>query len=161
MPSALEVVNRYHDAIAYIDRAIDVVDNSGAWIDREVANPHKIEVPRYEVKQLKARWLRSTTDGERERVARDAELLADRVQENLPGAPQDRKRTNLFKGEVPKGTPATSYGSELAHRAVAAWDWFKHEAKQASTPATLLLWGGALAVGYFAVSALTRHHEDD
>lgn len=161
MPSALEVVNRYHDAIAYIDGAIDVVDNSGAWIDREFANPHKIEVPRYEVAQLKARWLRSTSDSERAAVARDAELLADRVQENLPGAPQDRKRTNLFKGEVGKATPATTYGAELGHRAVAAWDWFKREAKQASTPASLLLWGGALAVGYVAASALMGRREDD
>jgi hypothetical protein len=161
MPSSLEVVNRYHDAIAYIDRAIDVVDNSGAWIDREFANPHKIEVPRYEVAQLKARWLRSTSDSERAAVARDAELLADRVQESLPGAPQDRKRTNLFKGEVAKGTPATTYAAELGHRAVAAWDWFKREAKQASTPASLLLWGGALAVGYVAASAIMGRREDD
>ena len=161
MSSALEVVNRYHDAIAYIDRAIDVVDNSGAWIDREFANPHKIEVPRYEVKQLRARWLRSTSDAERTHVARDAELLADRVEENLPGAPQDRKRTNLFKGETPTATPATRYGAELAHRAVAAWDWFNQEAKQASTPASLLLWGGALAVGYWAASSLVGRGEDD
>ena len=118
-------------------------------------------MPRYEVAQLKARWLRSTTGAERERVARDAELLADRVQENLPGAPQDRKRTNLYKGEAQKSTAATTYASEVAHRAVAAWDWFKREAKQASTPTGLLLWGGALAVGYFAASALVGRSEED
>ena len=36
------------------------------------------------------------------------------VEESLPGAPQDRARTNLYAGETPRGTPATTYGQELA-----------------------------------------------
>lgn len=162
MESAVDVVNRYHDAVAYVDRVIDTVEKSGGVVDREIANPLKTQVARAELQQIKSRWLRSTADSERTRIARDAELLADRVQENLPGAPQDRRRSNLFKGEKERSTPATSFDSEIANRAAVVWDWVKREAKEASSPATirgLLFWGGALAVGYVAVSALT-HRSD-
>lgn len=162
METAVDVVNRYHDAAAYVDRAIDTVEKSGGVVDRAMANPLKTQAARGELQQIKSRWLRSTTDAERVRIARDAELLADRVQENLPGAPQNRHRTNLFKGETERSTPSTSFDSELANRATAVWDWVKREAKEASSPATirgLLFWGGALAAGYFAVSALT-HRSD-
>src|SRR5262249_40642568 len=95
-------------------------------------------------------------------IARDAELLADRAQENLPGAPQDRPRTNLYPGEVPKGTPATSYTGELVSQAQEvgrdAWGWFSHKADRAASVlgdvGQWLLIGGGVLLGIQAFGLL-------
>src|SRR5579862_3628522 len=112
------VEQRFKDASAYVHRAIAVVENGPPTFDpltgaiEWYAGRKKTESARTEVDRIEARWLRATTDVDRARIARDAELLADRVQESLPGAPQDRKRTNLFKGEKETSTPASSYAQE-------------------------------------------------
>jgi sugar phosphate isomerase/epimerase len=120
------VEERYMAATAYVRRAVDVVEERGitylidpvTGIVEWYAGKTKTQQPRNELTRIEARWLRTATDTDRAAVARDAELLADRVQESLPGAPQDRVRTNLYEGETPKGTPATSYAQEVAMQAL-------------------------------------------
>src|SRR5437660_491586 len=111
------VEGRYAAATRYVRRAIATVENQPftyvvdpiTGLVEWYAGRTKTEPARNDLSRIEARWLRATTDIERARVARDAERLADRVQEALPGAPQDRDRTNLFKGERPTSTPTTSY----------------------------------------------------
>jgi hypothetical protein len=101
---------------------------------------------------LAIRLLPDTTGGT---VRREFEHLADHVEETLPGAPQNRARTNLYKGEVPKAAPATSYVGEVADQAGEVWDWVSNKArdagKKASTVASLLLLGGGIAAAWKAV----------
>lgn len=119
------VEERYTAATAYVRRAIAVVeDRPLSYLFNPVtgtiegyAGRTKTATARSDLARIEARWMRATSDAERAQVSRDAELLADRVQENLPGAPQDRQRTNLFPGEKQASTPATSYGDELADQA--------------------------------------------
>jgi hypothetical protein len=73
--------------------------------------------------------------------------LADHVEENLPGAPTDWKRTNLYPGEGAHVTSATSYGNEASAQADEAWSWIKRKAGDAidetkSTGKWLLIGGG-------------------
>src|SRR6185437_16235268 len=104
-----------------------------------------------ELEQIEARWLRATSEVERGAVAREAELLADRIEENLPGAPQDRPRTNLYPGETPTGTPSTSYADEIGRR----WDWVKARfGDGASNIGTWLLVGGGVVLGWKALDYL-------
>ena len=101
-----------------VERAIATVEKGpSTWnpITRAIesyAGKTKTEEVHNDLRHIQDRWDVARSDIERASIARDAELLADRVQENLPGAPQDRQRTNLWKGETPKSTPATSYGGE-------------------------------------------------
>src|SRR5579863_673542 len=123
------VEDRYRPATDYVRRAISVVEAAGvAYTTNPVtgaiewyAGRTKTAEPRAELDQIDARWLRATSDAQRAGIAREAELLADRVEENLPAAPQDRTRTNLYAGEVAQGTPATSYAQALD--AEASDDW--------------------------------------
>jgi len=111
------IAERYETATAYVRRAISTVENRPfAYVVDPVtgaiewyAGRIKTGSARSDLERIESRWLRASSDIERARIARDAELLADRVQETLPGAPQDRKRTNLYPGEVQTLTPATSY----------------------------------------------------
>lgn len=119
------IAERYEAATAYVRRAIAIVEDrplayvvdpvSGAieWYAGRI----KTGPARSDLEKVEARWMRSANDLDRARVARDAELLADRVQETLPGAPQDRKRTNLYPGEQQTSTPATSYYEAVADQA--------------------------------------------
>jgi hypothetical protein len=115
----VSVEDRYKRAVAYVRRAVDTVE--GRAIDSSLvdwfAARNQTETARNEVARIEVRWLRATNDVDRARVARDAELLADRVQESLPGAPQDRERTNLWHGEVATSTPTTTYADALADQA--------------------------------------------
>lgn len=85
-------------------------------------------------------------------IARDAELLADRVEENLPGALQDRVRTNLLPGEAPTFTPPTTYYGEVAAQSRESWAWLKDKANVAADGAIsagkLHLVGGGVALGW-------------
>src|SRR5437899_98659 len=111
------VDDRYRAATGYVRRAVETVEKRGVGFAEDpitgmiewYSGRTKTETPRNELARVEARWLRATNDKDRVTVARDAELLADRVQESLPGAPQDRVRTNLFKGEVQTSTLETSY----------------------------------------------------
>jgi hypothetical protein len=105
---------RYKDAIDYVRRALKAIAPSSFAFWEQPAYDAKTAPARSELDKLAGRWASASTDDERSMIARDAELLADRVEENLPGAPQDRARTNLYKGEVVHSTPATSYAGELA-----------------------------------------------
>jgi hypothetical protein len=83
-------------------------------------------------------------------VARDADLLADRVEESLPGAPQDRARTNLYPGEQPSATPPNNYVDELDRQTHATWDWLKSHAHAGADETRsfgkwLLIGGGVVA----------------
>src|SRR5579862_1593579 len=159
---------RYETAVAYVQRAITLVQGAAVAPDGATAliewyaGRKKTETPRAELDRIEARWLRATTDVERTRVARDAELLADRVQEDLPGAPQDRQRTNLFKGEKQKATAATSYAHEVDEQflkvthAREAFDWLRREGDAISRGFEafgkwMLIAGGAL-LAYRVVS---------
>jgi hypothetical protein len=75
--------------------------------------------------------MRAASDVDRARIARDAELLADRVEENLPGAPTDWTRTNLYPGEGVHSTNGTSYSGEASAQADEVWTWFKRTASDA------------------------------
>ncbi|MCU1282403.1 MAG: hypothetical protein JWM53_5949 [bacterium] len=154
------VEERFHAATAYVRRAIAAVEDKGVvyaidpvtgfveWYAGKV----KTAQPRNDLARIEARWLRATGDDERTQIARDAELLADRVEENLPGAPQDRIRTNLYAAETPKSTPATSYYGEVANQTDEVWDWVKQRASGAadgvSTVAKALLAGGGIILGW-------------
>jgi hypothetical protein len=132
------VEQRYSDSVAYVERAIATVEEqNSSWnpITRAIegyAGKTKTEPVRNELHHIRDRWGSASHDIERARIARDAELLADRTQENLPGAPQDRKRTNLFKGEKPTSTPATSYGDEAKEQAAHAVRWVQAKARAVS-----------------------------
>lgn len=130
------VEQRYMDAIAYTERAIAAVEKqSSSWNPitlaiESYAGKTKTQNVRNELRHIEDRWQHANSDSERVRIARDAELLADRTQENLPGAPQDRKRTNLFKGEAQTSAPATSYGDEAKAQAEHAIGWVQAKARR-------------------------------
>jgi hypothetical protein len=117
------IEQRYEAATGYARRALALVEDSPAFynlIDRYAASV-KTEPYRNDLARVEQRWLRASTDFDRARIARDAELVADRIQETLPGAPQDRQRTNLARGETPTSTPATSYAQEFWRQADELW----------------------------------------
>ena len=154
------VVDRYWEAISYVHRALDEVESAPSLlnlVDRYAAKV-KTQPVRDELARIESRWLRATSDLERAKIARDAELLADRTKENLPGAPQSWRRTNLFVGEDERSTPATSYGQELASEAENDWQWVKDKASGAADAgkglAQLLLVGGGLFVAAKALDYL-------
>ncbi|HEY2747318.1 MAG TPA: hypothetical protein VGL86_22000 [Polyangia bacterium] len=154
------VEERYQAATAYVHRAISAVENRGfAYVIDPVtgvvewyAGKVKTDVPRAELSRIQARWLRATRDDERGQVARDAELLADRVEENLPGAPQNRERTNLYAGERATATPPTTYYGEVADESREMWNRLKDAADRAADEASIvektLLVGGGLWAGW-------------
>lgn len=123
----MSIEERYKRAVSYVHRAVEHVERAGfdASVIDWYAARNKTEPARNELARVETRWLRAANDIDRARIARDAELLADRVQESLPGAPQDRQRTNLWSGEVQTSTPPTSYADELEHQAHDAWNWTK------------------------------------
>jgi hypothetical protein len=157
------VEERYATATAYVRRAIATVEDRGVGyivdpttgIIEWYAGRTKTAQPRNELARIEARWLRATNGGERAAVARDAELLADRVEENLPGAPQDRQRTNLYPGETPKGTPATTYADEVRGELGRGWGWVKTRLSDgASNVGTWLLVGGGVVLSWKALDYL-------
>ena len=152
------IEERYQSATAYVRRAISVVER-GPGIDDSLtasieayAGRLKTSVVRGDLERIEARWLRAATAFERARLARDAELLADRTQESLPGAPQDRKRTNLFPGETPSSTPSTSFEREVDSQAGFVWSWLKQRGSAAAgtvaAVSRLVVVGGVAFVGY-------------
>jgi hypothetical protein len=154
------VEERYKAATEYVRRAVATVEARGvaytidpvSGIVEWYAGKTKTAEPRHELARIEARWLRATTEDERGNIARDAELLADRVEESLPGAPQDRARTNLYKGETPKGTPATSYAQEVDNQSGEVWGWIKDRAgsftHEAWSVGKWLLVGGGIIGGW-------------
>jgi hypothetical protein len=158
-------------AVGYVKRACAIVEAGGLLYQTNpltgaiewYAGRTKTVQPRAELARIENRWARASSDMERIAIAGDAESLADRVEENLPGAPQDRTRTNLLAREDPKSTPATSYPSEVLHQATEvfhstvnaannAWDWTAAKAHSvgdgASHVGNWLLGGGALLVAW-------------
>jgi hypothetical protein len=170
MPSVEE---RYAAATAYVRRAVehaekipftylaDPITGGIEWY----ASKLKTQPARADLGHIESRWLRATNDVDRARVARDAEYLADRVQETLPGAPQDRKRTNLFPGEVPAGTPATSYYDEVDRQGAEVWGAMKGFASGAADEVTTLgkalLLGGGVLLGLKVISYLRERQQRD
>jgi hypothetical protein len=165
------VEERYAAATAYVRRAVDHVEKTpftylvdpvtGAieWY----ASKLKTQPARNELAHIESRWLRVTNEVDRARVARDAEYLADHVQETLPGAPQDRKRTNLYAGEVPTGTLATSYYEEVDRQSADVWHAVKGIASGAahdvSTLGKALLIGGGVLLGLKAISYMRERQQ--
>lgn len=160
------VEDRYKAATDYVRHAIAVVEAGGIGYAVDpvtgavewYAARTKTAEPRDELAHLDARWLRAASDVQRAALAREAELLADRVEENLPGAPQDRARTNLYAGEVPHGTPATTYGQEVDAQAGEVWQWAKDKATfakdAASSAGKWILVAGAGFLGWKALDFL-------
>lgn len=161
------LVERYDLAHRYIERAVSTVErealtssvvpllNGFEWY----ASRLRTETARNDLARIDARWLRATTDRERSEIAREAELLADRVAETLPGAPRDWKRTNLASGEAEKTTQKPTLADELKYEAREAWSGF--EAEIVRPASSLLGWlaAGALAVGGWKLWQFTR--DDD
>jgi hypothetical protein len=160
------VEERYAAATDYVRRAIATVETQGIGFSTDpvtglaewYAGRTKSSPVRDELSRLQGRWLRATSDNERTTVARDAELLADRTQEALPGAPQDRMRTNLARDEKPTSTPATSYEGEVKKQATEVGGWVADKASSFVDGATAigkwLLVGGAVFGGWKLVSYL-------
>jgi len=152
----MTVEKRYEAATAYVRRAIDAVGSG-------FVGAIKVEHPKNELQRIEARWLRATTQQERSQIARDAELLADRTKENLPGAPSDWKRTNLYKGEVEKQAGKISYTGELAaHVSGALHSMGRGASKAADSLGGLGKWlliGGAVVIGLRLVGAFDRRGE--
>ncbi len=153
------VVERYQAATDYVKRAVHSVETSVGWasvvpaiLATEIyANQLKVETTRRDLAAVEDRWYRATSDLERERIAREAELLADRVEENLPGAPSDRTRTNLYPGEQSHTTPSTSYVGHAGDEVHEALSWLKDKADavayEAKSIGRLVLVGGGVLLG--------------
>src|SRR5262245_51305049 len=130
MPMAT-LQQRYEAATSYVRRAIKAVEdgpstyNPVTKVIEWYAGRQKTEAVRNDLDRIEYRWMYARSTAERAAVVRDAELLADRTKESLPGAPSDWKRTNLYKGEQEKQTSATSYNQELRAQASEVWDWAK------------------------------------
>lgn len=160
-------VERYESARRYVERAVAAVEHEALtssvvpvldgfeWYGSRL----RTETARNDRSRLEARWLRATTDKERVGIARDMELLADRVAESLPGAPQDWKRTNLGKNEAASATAKPSLSDELKAEAGSTWSTIE---SQVARPATSILgWlaAGALAVGGWKLWQFVRSDE--
>jgi hypothetical protein len=162
------VEDRYKSATEYVRRAVSTVETRGirytidpiSGIVEWYAGKTKTAEPRNQLARIEARWLRAATGDARNEIARDAELLADRVEESLPGAPQDRARTNLFEGEPPSGTPATSYAQEVDNQADEVSGWLRAKTssatREASSVGKWLLVGGGIALAWKGVDYLRR-----
>jgi hypothetical protein len=166
------VEERYRAATAYVRRAIVAVEDRGVvyaidpvtgFVEWYAGNV-KTGQPRADLARIEARWLRATRDDERAQIARDAELLADRVEENVPGAPQDRLRTNLYSGETPTAAPPTTYYGEAASQAGEVWGWVKDTASSAAEGAASvgksLLIGGGVVLGWKLFDYLRERERD-
>lgn len=144
---------RYNRATGYAHRAIDTVSRSmwSVGVVDYFANQEKTKTARQDLERIEARWWRAATDREREGIARDAELLADRIKENLPGAPLDWQRSNLAAQEIEKTQPATTFSTDLSERATELWANASVAAERTSQGVTqlgaLLLLGGGLYLG--------------
>ena len=166
------VEERYGAATAYVRRAVDAVKPSVLyWVNPVTgatswyAGHEKKKVPEAELEKIEDRWLLAQSDAERATVARDAELLADRVEESLPGAPQDRTRTNLYQGEEQKHADATSFIGAFTNEAGTAWNWLKQKTdgatqRGANVGKWLVVGGGALlawkTLGYLTTREQNR-----
>jgi hypothetical protein len=157
--------DRYKAATAYVQRAIAAVKpsilNPARYFGGDPTTPVANELA-----QLQARWLRATNDLDRASAARDAERLADRTQESLPGAPQDRARTNLFRGEQQRATPSVSYLQEAADQVVADWNWLtgnasetSHAKERAVDAITVLAMAGGIVLAIKALDAVAPHRD--
>jgi hypothetical protein len=164
------VEKRYEAATAYVHRAIAVVERGPSTpFDplSEAADFYagriKTASVRTELQHIEERWEFATNDIDRARVARDAELLADRVQESLPGAPQDRKRTNLYPGETPKGTPSTRFEDIANEQFDATWNWLKRGSlavrDEAAGAGKWLIIGGTILLGMQLIDFLRAHSQ--
>lgn len=159
MPTVQE---RYTAATSYVRRAIADVADRGVLFALDpitgfiewYAGRAKVEEPQHELERIEARWLRATTDDARATIAHEAELLADRIEENLPGAPQDRPRTNLYADEIQRSTAATGYQQEFDRQATDVWNGLATRAKESGHAASgigkWLLAGGAAVLGWKA-----------
>jgi hypothetical protein len=150
------IEKRYEAAIGYAHRAIGLVEVPSMNVIEWYAGRVKTEPYRNELSRIEAQWLRATSEEQRTRVARDAELLADRIQETLPGAPQDRQRTNLTGGEKPTSTPATSYGQEIERQAGEVWTSIGAVADRAVSLGGAILIGGGLLLAWKALDHFKR-----
>lgn len=160
------VEERYEAATAYVRQAIRIVETGPTVFDpfaaviEAYAAGVKTDPIRNELSRIDARWMRAANDIDRAGVARDAELLADRAQESLPGAPQNRKRTNLFPGEEQKATPPTSFDDELRHEAREKWSWLKTTASDTAEGVgrfgKWLIVGGGVLLGLQVVDYFKR-----
>ena len=167
------IAERYNAATDYVRRAVRHVETGAfrtpmsLWfpgLAAELAGGQvKTEPVKNELSRLETRWSRAISDIDRARVARDAELLADRVQESLPGAPQDRERTNLYAGEQQSSTAETSYGDAFTEQAGDTWDWVKETASELSGAAQgigqWLLVGGGILLGIKTIDYLREREE--
>lgn len=75
----------------------------------------------------------------------------------------DRKRTNLYKGETPTSTPATSFGQEASNQATHVVHWVRQKARAVSQKldepwhlGTWLLVGGGLVLTVALLSSNDR-----
>jgi hypothetical protein len=156
------VEERYAAATAYVRRAIAVVEGRGVLYSVDpvtgvvewFAGKTKTEVPRNELGHVEERWWHAKSDEERAKIAREAELLGDRVQETLAGAPQDRQRTNLAHGEKPTSTPPTTYSGEFAAQAGELWDKAGRVVDEAASVGKWLVVGGGIIVGWQLITYL-------
>jgi hypothetical protein len=146
-----ETQRRFDAATGYVRRAIEKVATASLETTDVLAARFKVDPIINELRGLEAKWLRATSELERTTIARDAEHLADRTKENLPGAPGDWRRTNLATGEIETQTPASSIDSETNRQAGEMWSWLRTTAgRAAESVATVGKWfvvGGAVLLG--------------
>ena len=156
------IQERYDGAAAYVRRAVDSAKPAQWNPLRYVGDAPTVAIGN-SLQRLEMQWMRATNDLERARVARDTELLADRVEESLPGAPQDRARTNLFPGEVQRATPSGRFVRELADEFRTDWYWLADSSSVAADKVNdalkLLLVGGGLWLAVKALDAVTPRRD--
>ena len=89
------VDRRYDDGVRYIRRTIQIVEDGPPWYEKVsgivewYAGKQKTLTARQDLERIEKAWWFAKSEAERAKVARDAEMLADRVQESLPGALQE------------------------------------------------------------------------
>lgn len=155
------IQERYDAATAYVEHAVKVTKLSPIN-PILLLRPDPAAVAANELSRLRGRWARSTNDLERAAVARDAERLADRVEENLPGAPQGWQRTNLFPGETPRSTPPLSFLAEFKREAADDWmniDTLETEIRKRSLVPLAVIGGGVLILALLGLDGETARQE--
>jgi hypothetical protein len=106
---------------------------------------------------IKSRWA-AANDSNRSAIMLEAEALANRVQQTMPGATMGTwRRTNLDPGETPRTTPDISYAKEVkgtaAEQAAAVQAAAAGMKKKLEDTFKWPWWGTALIVSGLAVGA--------
>ena len=159
-PTAKE---RYDAAMLYAKREVAQREAMGLGtnIIDLLAIRNEIAPFKSDIVKIESLWKKAVGESGKNAAAREAELLADRVQELLQGASQARTKTNTSNrsGIVPTGAPDDGYTEREKSAPVQDYWWHvKSEAKSdldaVKNKFKWPWWGTALIIGGVAVGGL-------